>query len=73
MNPLLAMGFSFMEDLKEIEISIEERIQQAKDKYWEACKYPRKIKKRLRKQALKEYSIHCSIKQWNEETFGKWT
>lgn len=33
--------------------------QQAIDKYWDACKYPRKQKKRIRKEAQLEYNLAC--------------
>jgi hypothetical protein len=46
------------------------KIQEAVDKYWEACKYPRKKKKRIRKEAQKEYSFWVSIDKWYEKEFS---
>ena len=43
--------YSRNEDLKE----------QARKEYWDACKYPRKKKKKLRKEALLKYYIACSL------------
>lgn len=47
-----------------IQIHNEEKIQQAIDKYWDACKYPRKIKKRMRKEATKDYNFWMSLKEF---------
>lgn len=52
-----------------IEIHNEQKIQEAIDKYWEACKYPRKIKKRMRKEANKDYNFWMSLKEYYKNPF----
>jgi hypothetical protein len=46
------------------------KIQEAVDKYWDACKYPRKKKKQMRKEAQREYSFWVSIDKWYEQEFS---
>jgi hypothetical protein len=46
------------------------KIQEAVDKYWEACKYPRKKKKKMRKEAQRDYSFWVSIDKWYEKEFS---
>jgi len=62
MNPvisgMLAMGMSMMEDMK---TQSEERKEQILQKWEETKKMPRKMKKRVRKELLLDWSIAC----WN--------
>lgn len=46
------------------------KIQEAIDKYWDACKYPRKKKKKMRKEAQIDYSFWVNINSWHEKEFG---
>jgi hypothetical protein len=46
------------------------KIQEAIDKYWDACKYPRKKKKKMRKEAQIDYSFWININNWYEKEFG---
>ena len=43
--------------------SNQEKIDAAIQKYWDACKYPRKKKKQMRKEAQKEYDFWVSLQQ----------
>jgi hypothetical protein len=43
--------------------SNQEKIDAAIKKYWDACKYPRKTKKKLRKEAQKEYDFYISLQE----------
>lgn len=45
------------------------KIQEAVDKYWDARKYPRKKKKKIRKEAQKDYDFWVSIGKWHEQEF----
>lgn len=62
MNPvisgMLAMGMSMMEDMK---TQSEERKELILSKWEESKKMPRKMKKRVRKELLLDWSIAC----WN--------
>lgn len=48
-------------ELALIQIENERKIQECIDKYWNACKYPRKIKKKMRKEANKDYKFWISL------------
>jgi len=39
----------------------KERAEETKKKYWDACKYPRKTKKRMRKEAIKDYELYMIL------------
>ena len=43
--------------------SNQEKIDAAIQKYWDACKYPRKKKKQMRKEAQKEYNFYLSLQE----------
>ena len=43
--------------------SNQEKIDAAIQKYWDACKYPRKTKKKMRKEAQKEYIFWVSLQE----------
>ena len=42
-------------------------VQDCKDaaieKYWDACNYPRKKKKQMRKEALRDYNFYLSLQK----------
>jgi hypothetical protein len=59
-----------MEAMEEANKANKRKIQEAVDKYWDACKYPRKKKKKMRKEAQKEYSFWVSIDKWYEQEFS---
>ena len=56
-------------EMEEVNKANKRKIQEAVDKYWEACKYPRKKKKKMRKEAQKEYNFWVSIDNWYEKEF----
>lgn len=64
---LMIMGM--MESMGEQRIG-EQRIQEAIDLYWEACKYPRKKKKAMRKKAQADYSFYKSLDNFQKQQFG---
>lgn len=47
----------FVTTQAEVQKSFEKRREEARKKYWDACKYPRKKKKRIRKEAKEEYNF----------------
>ena len=51
-------GLSMIDDSREAN---KRKIQEAVDKYWDACKYPRKKKKKMRKEAQRDYNFWVSI------------
>ena len=59
-------GIAMFEEGREMN---KQKIQEAKDKYWNACNYPRKKKKKMRKEALRDYSFWVSIDKWYEKEF----
>lgn len=53
-----------------IESMNEQKVQEAIDLYWEACKYPRKKKKAMRKKAQADYSFWKSMDNFEKQHFG---
>ena len=43
--------------------SNQDKIDAAIQKYWDACNYPRKKKKQMRKEAQKEYNFYLSLQE----------
>ena len=43
--------------------SNQDKIDAAIQKYWDACNYPRKKKKQMRKEALKDYNFYLSLQK----------
>lgn len=37
------------------------RAEIARKKYWDACKYPRKIKKKMRKEARTDFTLYSQL------------
>jgi predicted transcriptional regulator len=71
------LGGFFKSMLMEVSSEMEEankankrKIQEAVDKYWDACNYPRKKKKKMRKEAQRDYSFWVSIDKWYEKEFS---
>ncbi len=67
---LKSMLMQVSDEMEEANKANKRKIQEAVDKYWEACKYPRKKKKKMRKEAQREYSFWVSIDKWYEKEFG---
>lgn len=59
-------GIEIFQDCNEMN---KQKIQEAEKKYWDACKYPRKKKKKMRKEALRDYSFWVSIDKWYQKEF----
>ena len=57
-------------EIEEANKANKSKIKEAVDKYWDACKYPRKKKKKIRMEALKEYEFWVNIDKWYEQEFG---
>ena len=57
-------------EMEEANKANKRKIQEAVYKYWDACKYPRKKKKKMRKEAQKEYDFWVSIDKWYEQEFS---
>lgn len=56
----LIRAMIMVEDCKD---SNQEKIDAAIQKYWDACKYPRKKKKQMRKEALRDYNFYLSLQE----------
>ena len=65
-----SMLMQVSDEMEEANKANKRKIQEAVDKYWEACKYPRKKKKKMRKEAQRDYSFWVSIDKWYEKEFG---
>lgn len=48
----------------QMDLKCDEEIAAAKKMYWDACKYPRKQKKAMRKVAQQEYSFWMGMKNF---------
>ncbi|MCB1711798.1 MAG: hypothetical protein KDH96_04740 [Candidatus Riesia sp.] len=47
----------------------KEKIEEARKLYWDACKYPRKKKKALRKKAIKDFVFFSSLEETLDNMF----
>ena len=56
----LILGMSMIQDCRD---SNQDKIDAAIQKYWDACKYPRKKKKQMRKEALRDYNFYLSLQK----------
>lgn len=61
-----AQALGMHEDIKS---KNEEKIEEARKLYWDACKYPRKKKKAMRKQAIKDFNFWSSLSEYFNKTF----
>lgn len=41
----------------------DQRAEEARKLYWDACKYPRKKKKKIRKQAVEDFRFYKQLAQ----------
>lgn len=48
---------------KEINKGFKKRAEEAEKLYWDACKYPRKKKKTIRKKAKADYSFYLKMSE----------
>ena len=56
----LIKDMSMLHDCRD---SNQEKIDAAIQKYWDACNYPRKKKKQMRKEALRDYNFYLSLQE----------
>ena len=56
----LIRGMLMIHDCRD---SNQDKIDAAIQKYWDACNYPRKKKKQMRKEAQKEYNFWVSLQK----------
>ncbi len=62
----LLMGTAlFLADQVEIQHKNKEKVQECVDRYFDAAKYPRKLKKKIRKRANKDYQFWTAIGEWH--------
>jgi len=62
-NFILAQALAFQEREKEMNEEFKKRAEEAKQAYWDACKYPRKKKKAIRKRAQFDYSFYLQLSE----------
>ena len=60
-NTYLAFAQDSIEREKQMTKHFEEKAEEARKKYWDACKYPRKTKKRMRKEAAQDYYLYKEL------------
>jgi hypothetical protein len=48
---------------KEMNKEFKRRAEEARKAYWDACKYPRKKKKEIRKKAQVDYSFYLQMSE----------
>ena len=62
-NFILAQALAFQEREKEMNEEFKRRAEEARKAYWDACKYPRKKKKAIRKKAQVDYSFYLQLSE----------
>ena len=62
-NFILAQALAFQEREKEMNEKFKRRAEEARNAYWDACKYPRKKKKAIRKRAQVDYSFYLQLSE----------
>lgn len=60
---MMAMVIAFDSQQEEMCAEFKSRANKAAEKYWDACKYPRKKKKKIRKEARVDYYFYMSISE----------
>lgn len=63
---ILAQTLGQIEDVRS---KNEEKMEEARQMYWDACKYPRKKKKAMRKQALKDFNFWAGLNEMYNRHF----
>lgn len=61
LSSMIGMAISFQEMGKQSNEKFKEKAEEARKKYWNACKYPRKVKKQMRKEAIAEYNFYIQL------------
>lgn len=62
-NFILAQALLYMQREQEMNESFKKKAEEARQAYWDACKYPRKKKKAIRKEAKSNYSFYLQISE----------
>ena len=62
-NFILNQALAFQEREKEMNKEFKKRAEDARQAYWDACKYPRKKKKAIRKEAKFNYSFYLQLSE----------
>lgn len=62
-NFILAQASAFQEREKEMSEEFKRRAEEARKVYWDACKYPRKKKKAIRKRAQVDCSFYLQLSE----------
>lgn len=61
---LISIFHSFLREQHEMNIEFERRANEALKRYYNARKLPRKMKKRVRKEAIIDFNFYKSIQLW---------
>ena len=61
LNAFLTLSMEYIVENEKRNIRFKEKQQEAKKLYWDACKYPRKKKKAIRKQAIADYRFYGEL------------
>ena len=61
---LIGLANGFLAQQKLVNQEFDNRAEAAKQAYWDACKLPRKQKKKARKEAIFNYNFYKAIQQW---------
>lgn len=59
----LTLSLGFIQQEHEANEEFKRRAEEARKKYWDACKYPRKTKKRMRKEAIADYNFYMQLSE----------
>ena len=64
---LMATFASILPSKEEMKEKNAQKKQECIDRYWAATNLPRKQKKKVRKEAQKEYDLHCSLDRYADQ------
>lgn len=63
MSSIVGMALSFEMIERNCNETFKNRAEEARKKYWDACKYPRKVKKQMRKEAIIDYNFYTQLSE----------
>ena len=69
MSKMLNIFANLLVEQSVISLKNGEKVQECIDKYWDAVILPRKLKKKVRKQANEDYNFWCSIRDYHNAMF----
>lgn len=61
MSSIVGMAISFKMMEEKCNETFKDKAEEARKKYWDACKYPRKVKKQMRKEAIMDYNFYTQL------------